>query len=148
MHGVSQLSVCKQLPTRSGLQEEMPWRAEDLLRGSIPAAVQLYLHRHGGWSASWGGDRLQVPLDGEVVHGRSLVSMEHITGEALPAPRGVGDELPAGARNHDGALVLRALRPAADSTPARIARLTLDAQVRRLPATPLGRAPPKNDCHE
>ena len=71
----------------------------------------------------------QVPVDGEVVHGRSLVSMEHITGESLPAPRGQGDELPAGARNHDGALIVRALCASQDSTPARIARLTLDAQV-------------------
>ncbi|KAK9804935.1 hypothetical protein WJX73_000710 [Symbiochloris irregularis] len=70
----------------------------------------------------------QVPLDGVVEHGRSLVSMEHITGESLPSARGLGDELPAGARNHDGALVLRAVRASADSTPARIARLTLAAQ--------------------
>lgn len=75
---------------------------------------------------------MQVPLDSEVVHGRSLVSMEHITGESLPAPRGLGDELPAGARNHDGALVVRALRASSQSTPARIARLTLDAQVSSL----------------
>ena len=35
----------------------------------------------------------------------------------------------AGSLNRDGVLVLRALRPAEESTPARIARLTLDAQV-------------------
>ena len=37
----------------------------------------------------------QVPLDGEVVHGRAMVSSEHITGESLPVLRRVGDEVSA-----------------------------------------------------
>jgi len=43
----------------------------------------------------------------------------------------VGDEIPAGAVNSDGALVVRSTRSAEDSTPARIARLTEAAQNRR-----------------
>lgn len=74
----------------------------------------------------------QVPLDGAVLHGRAMVSSEHITGESLPVLRRTGDEVAAGSLNRDGLLVLRALRPAEDSTPARIARLTLDAQVGRI----------------
>jgi heavy metal translocating P-type ATPase len=73
----------------------------------------------------------QVPIDGEVVHGAALVSLEHITGEAAPVSKRVGDEVPAGALNADGVLVVRTLRLAADSTPARIARLTAAAQARR-----------------
>ena len=73
----------------------------------------------------------QVPLDGVVVHGSALVSIQHITGEALPVTKRVGDEVPAGAVNNDGALVVRSLRSAEDSTPARIARLTEAAQNRR-----------------
>lgn len=73
----------------------------------------------------------QVPLDGAVIHGRAMVSSEHITGESLPVLRRAGDELAAGSLNRDGVLVLRALRPAEESTPARIAKLTLDAQAKR-----------------
>lgn len=72
-----------------------------------------------------------MPLDGEVVHGRALVSAEHITGEALPMLRRPGDELAAGSLNRDGLLVVRASRPAAESTPARIARMTAAAQAAR-----------------
>lgn len=72
----------------------------------------------------------QVPLDGEIVWGEADVSAEHITGEALPARRRPGDELPAGARVHDGVLAVRATRPASQSTLARIARLTRQAKVR------------------
>ena len=73
----------------------------------------------------------QVPLDGEVASGGALVSMEHITGESMPLGKGVGDELPAGSRNHDGVLVVRSTRTSAESTPAAIARLTMAAQKRR-----------------
>ncbi|KAL4459085.1 hypothetical protein ABPG75_013950 [Micractinium tetrahymenae] len=73
----------------------------------------------------------QVPLDGVIVHGRAMVSSEHITGESLPVLRRAGDEVAAGSLNRDGLLVLRVLRLAEESTPARIARLTLDAQAKR-----------------
>lgn len=73
----------------------------------------------------------QVPLDGVIVHGRALVSAEHITGESLPALRRPGDLIPAGALCHDGALTIRASTAAEDSTPARIARLTANAQAQR-----------------
>ena len=66
-----------------------------------------------------------VPLDGVVVHGGALLSMEHLTGEAAPVAVGPGDEVPAGAHNADGLLVVRATRSAADSTPARIASPTM-----------------------
>ena len=73
----------------------------------------------------------QVPLDGVVVHGSALVSIQHITGEALPVMKRYGDEIPAGAMNTDGALVVKSLRSSEESTPARIARLTEAAQARR-----------------
>ena len=66
-----------------------------------------------------------------VVHGSALVSIQHITGEALPISKRVGDEVPAGAVNSDGALVVRTTRSSEDSTPARIARLTEAAQKRQ-----------------
>lgn len=75
----------------------------------------------------------QVALDGEIVYGEALVSTEHITGESLPVRRKQGSEVPAGALNHDGILVVRASRLAAQSTPARIARLTQYAQASPIP---------------
>lgn len=64
------------------------------------------------------------------MYGEALVSSEHITGEALPVRRRPGDEIPAGAVNHDGVLVLRCTQLSADSTPTRIAKLAADARVR------------------
>lgn len=70
----------------------------------------------------------QVALDGQVVHGTAQVSWSHITGEALPVRLSQGMEVPAGSLNLDGLLVVKALRGFQDSTPARIARLTQQAQ--------------------
>ena len=74
--------------------------------------------------------RLQVPLDGKVVHGTAQVSWSHISGEALPVRLTEGKEVPAGSLNLDGLLVVQATRRFQDSTPARIARLTQQAQAR------------------
>ena len=49
----------------------------------------------------------QVPLDGIVAHGSAHVSIQHITGEAMPVVKRLGDEIPAGANNMDGALVVK-----------------------------------------
>ena len=65
------------------------------------------------------------------MHGSALVSIQHITGEALPVMKRYGDEIPAGAMNTDGALVVKSLRSSEESTLARIARLTEAAQARR-----------------
>ena len=73
----------------------------------------------------------QVPLDGVVMHGSALLSLEHLTGEAAPIAVRLNDEVPAGATNADGVLVIKATRRLTDSTPARIARLTAAAQQRR-----------------
>ncbi|KAL3159617.1 putative cadmium/zinc-transporting ATPase hma1, chloroplastic [Trebouxia sp. C0009 RCD-2024] len=73
----------------------------------------------------------QVPLDGVVVHGTAQVSWSHISGEALPVQLQQGGEVPAGTLNHDGLLVVQASKGFQDSTPARIARLTAQAQASR-----------------
>lgn len=73
----------------------------------------------------------QVPLDGIIVYGSAQVSAKHITGESMPFAVAPGRQVPAGALNHDGLLVVRTTHVAADSTPARIARLTSSAQASR-----------------
>lgn len=72
-----------------------------------------------------------VPLDGKVIEGESSVNLVHLTGENLPAPKKVGDQVPAGARNLEGAIVLEVTRTSADSTLARIIQLVTEAQEAR-----------------
>ena len=63
------------------------------------------------------------------MHGTAQVCWSHISGEALPVRLSPGQEVPAGSLNLDGLLVVQATHSFQDSTPARIARLTQQAQV-------------------
>ncbi len=69
-----------------------------------------------------------VPLDGNVVEGASSLNLAHLTGESLPATKRVGDKVPAGANNLDGALVVEVTHTSADSTLTRLIRLITQAQ--------------------
>ncbi|CAG9466579.1 unnamed protein product [Pedinophyceae sp. YPF-701] len=72
-----------------------------------------------------------VPVDGRVVFGQASVTSAHVTGEAAPRTARPGTEVSAGSTNEDGVLLIEATRLASDSTPARIARMTEQAQGRR-----------------
>lgn len=74
---------------------------------------------------------LVVPLDGEVIEGISAVNLVHLTGENLPVTKRPGDEVPSGAQNLEGPLVLRVIRTSSDSTVARIIQLVTQAQESR-----------------
>ena len=72
-----------------------------------------------------------VPLDGLVIKGTSSVNLVHLTGENLPVRKTVNDEVAAGARNMEGALVLKVTHTSSDSTLARIINLVTQAQEAR-----------------
>ncbi|MBS0648226.1 MAG: cadmium-translocating P-type ATPase [Verrucomicrobia bacterium] len=69
-----------------------------------------------------------IPLDGQVIEGRSYVNLVHLTGESQPIAKAIGDEVPAGAGNLDGTLTIRVTRTSGDSTVSRIIKLITQAQ--------------------
>jgi Cd2+/Zn2+-exporting ATPase len=77
------------------------------------------------------GERLAV--DGEVVEGSSTVDESPVTGESVPVEKGAGDLILSGSLNGDGGLLVRATRPAAESTIQNVARLVEEAQATRAP---------------
>lgn len=72
-----------------------------------------------------------VPLDGVVLHGTSSLNLVHLTGENLPVTKDVGDAVPAGGRNLEGALTINVVRTSADSTLSLIIELVTQAQEAR-----------------
>ncbi len=85
------------------------------------------------------GDRLLikpgdlVPVDGEVTSGTSAVDQSALTGEPLPIQAVRGTPLLSGSVNLDGALEMRALRPAERSQYQQIVRLVERARRERPP---------------
>jgi P-type Cu+ transporter len=85
------------------------------------------------------GDRLRVrpgdgvPVDGEVLEGKSAVDESMVTGESMPAAKQPGEKLIGGTVNGTGSLVMRADRVGADTMLARIVTMVADAQRSRAP---------------
>ena len=85
------------------------------------------------------GDRLRirpgetVPVDGEVIDGRSAIDESMLTGESMPVGKAPGDKVIGGTLNGIGALVIRAERVGAETILARIVHLVAEAQRSRAP---------------
>ncbi len=76
----------------------------------------------------------RVPVDGEVVAGRSAVDQATITGESMPVEVGPRSSLFAGSINGDGVLEVRSTKPATDTTLAWIITMVEEAQASKAPA--------------
>lgn len=75
----------------------------------------------------------KVPLDGEVVEGRSMVNTSALTGESLPREVEEGSEVLAGFINVNGMLMIRVTREFKESTVSRILELMQNASSRKAP---------------
>lgn len=76
----------------------------------------------------------KIPLDGEVLRGRSAVNEAPITGESMPVEKEVGSEIFAGSINEQGLLEVRATKLVQDTTLSRIIHAVQEAQKTRAPA--------------
>jgi len=75
----------------------------------------------------------RVPVDGEVIEGRSFVDESMITGEPVPVEKTVGGEVVGGTVNQRGAFTLRATAVGGQTMLAQIIRLVEQAQGSKLP---------------
>ena len=75
----------------------------------------------------------RVPVDGEIVRGRSAVDESLLTGESMPVTREPGDTVPGGAMNLDGLIHVRVVAVGTETVLAHIIRLVETAQAKKAP---------------
>ncbi len=76
----------------------------------------------------------KIPLDGQVLVGRSAVNQAPITGESIPVDKEPGDDVFAGSINEQGSLEMRVTKLVQDTTLARIIHAVEEARASRAPS--------------
>ncbi|HPG89123.1 MAG TPA: HAD-IC family P-type ATPase, partial [Hyphomicrobium sp.] len=85
------------------------------------------------------GDRLRVrpgervPVDGEILDGRSAIDESMVTGESMPVSKTVGEKVIGGTMNQSGAFVMRADKVGRETMLAQIVQMVAQAQRSRAP---------------
>jgi Cu+-exporting ATPase len=74
-----------------------------------------------------------IPVDGELIDGRTLVDESMVTGEAMPVERRAGDAVVGATINQSGTIRVRATRIGEETLLAQIVRLVQDAQADKAP---------------
>ncbi len=100
-----------------GMRREAVVPVEDLLVGD------LILVRPGE----------KIAADGQIVSGQSAVDQAAITGESIPVDKAVGDGVFAGTLNGAGALEVRVIKRAQDTTLAKIVQMVEEARSEKSP---------------
>ena len=77
------------------------------------------------------GDK--IPVDGEVLEGRSTVDESMLTGEPVPVEKTRGERVSGGTLNQSGSFILRAERVGSETMLARIVQMVAEAQRSRAP---------------
>ena len=75
----------------------------------------------------------KIPVDGEIVEGRSSIDESMITGEPIPVEKASSDEVIGGTINGTGSFLMRASRVGSDTVLSRIVNMVADAQRSRAP---------------
>ncbi len=132
------------------LGQVLELKARDRTSGAIKALLGLApkaarrIDAHGGEAEVpldqvVAGDMLRVrpgekvPVDGEVIDGRSSVDESMITGEAMPVAKTQGANVTGGTLNQTGALTIRAVKVGRETMLARIVQMVAEAQRSRAP---------------
>lgn len=85
------------------------------------------------------GDRVRVrpgdkvPIDGEIVEGKSTVDESMLTGEPVPVEKTAGVKVTGGTVNKSGSFIMKVSRTGAETTLSQIVQMVADAQRSRAP---------------
>ena len=100
-------------------------------KGGVVQEIDIAQVRAGDVIEVRPGER--IPVEGEVIDGRSFVDESMISGEPVPVEKVEGAEVVGGTVNQNGALAFSATKVGADTLLAQIIRMVEQAQGSKLP---------------
>lgn len=121
-------------------------KARESIRSLMEIAPKQALIRRSGEERFIAVDEIQtgdtmivkpgqkIAMDGIVTKGVSTVNQAAITGESVPVPKNLADEVFAGTLNGEGLLEVQVTKRAEDTTLAKIIHLVEEAQAERAPS--------------
>ncbi|MCK5272984.1 MAG: cation-translocating P-type ATPase, partial [Sedimentisphaerales bacterium] len=74
-----------------------------------------------------------IPADGKVIDGQSIVNQATITGESLPVDKSIGDQVFAGTTNLTGAMEVEVATAGGDTTLGKVQTLIMQAEQTKIP---------------
>ena len=75
----------------------------------------------------------RIPVDGEIIEGRSAIDESLVTGESMPITKTAGDTVIGGTMNQSGSFVMRAGKVGRETMLAQIVQMVAQAQRSRAP---------------
>lgn len=102
-----------------------------VLRDGKPASVPIEQVNAGDHVLVKPAER--IPVDGNVIDGRSGVNQAPITGESMPVTKQPGEQVFAGSVNGEGALTIEVTAAIGDRTLDRVIKLVADAETQKAP---------------
>ena len=102
-----------------------------VVRDGEETEVSLEEVRQDDWLRVRPGEK--IPVDGELVDGRSTVDESMITGEPTPVEKSMGDSAIGGTVNQTGSFLMRAERVGKDTVLSQIVDMVAEAQRSRAP---------------
>ncbi len=75
----------------------------------------------------------KVPVDGEIIEGKSSIDESMVTGEPIPVEKIAGDELTGGTVNGAGGFIMKATRVGEETMLSQIVKMVSEAQRSRAP---------------
>jgi heavy metal translocating P-type ATPase len=121
----------KELAARFALLDLAPQTARRLTKYGDEEEVPLDRVHEGDRLRVRPGDK--VPVDGEVLEGRSAIDESMVTGEPIPVEKAAGDKVIGGTVNGTGGFVMRAERVGSKTMLAQIVQMVAEAQRSRAP---------------
>ena len=120
-------------------------RTTDALKGLMKLAPKTAVIEKDGEEITVGIDEVKagdifivrpggsIPVDGVILEGNAAIDESALTGESVPADKGVGDKVSAATINSSGYIKCRAEKVGEDTTLSQIIRLVSDAASSKAP---------------